>query len=257
MIEQVKQHIDEEKRFEQSKESSSVFSGKFESETTRELYNESAKIISDIIKEKLDDKTEKNKFVDFGSYKGELLKEVLNLLPGYNFHTIGIDVEKNLEGNEVVKEKIVANMTKKIPLDDHSVDIGMMRYVLTWNNLEEQQNILKEIARIVKKFVVIQHGGADNDNTDMWRKKMDDFLSGEKIPRVKRKDYFFSSREEIEKLMIENNIKFERVMERRVDKVSNVFIERFSLNENEAEISRGIFGDKDYVIQTTWLILSQ
>lgn len=68
---------------------------------------------------------------------------------------------------------------------------------------------------------------------------------------------FFSSGEDVERWMINNGINFERLMERKVEKVSNVFIERIALNESEAQIARDLLGDKDYIIQTTWLIFGQ
>ena len=182
------------------------------------------------------------------------MEKVLPLLPDYDFHTIAIDVEQVLKENKVAKEKIVADLTKKIPIEDDGADIGMMRYVLAWNSPENQQAILKEISRIVKDFTVLQHAGADNSDPSAWREKMDELLGGA-VPKIKRSGHFFSSREEIEKAMVANGINFERLLERRVEKVSNVFIERMKLDESEAKTAQNLLGDKDYIIQTTWLIL--
>jgi len=108
-------------------------------------------------------------------------------------------------------------------------------------------------------FSVIEyiHGEsrADNKNSDEWRLRLDDLLDGEEVPKAKRIGHYFSSREEIEKWMKENNINFERLSERKVDYVSNVFIERLELDEDDATKTKNILDDKDYIIQTTWVIL--
>jgi hypothetical protein len=54
--------------------------------------------------------------------------------------------------------------------------------------------------------------------------------------------------------MTEENINFERIAERKVNEVSNVFIERWALNEVDSEKTNKILADKNYIIQTTWLI---
>lgn len=171
------------------------------------------------------------------------------------FYTIAIDVESVLKDNDVAREKITDDLVK-IPLEDNGVDIGMARYVLAWNDSDKQQAILKEISRIIKNFAIIQHAGADNENPDDWRENMNKFLGGT-TSKIKISGRFFSSGEEVERWMINNGINFERLMERKIEKVSNVFIEKMALNESEAQIAQDLLGDKDYIIQTTWLIFGQ
>lgn len=182
------------------------------------------------------------------------MKNVLNLLNNYNFHTLGIDTELALKENYVAQEKIPANLTK-LPLKDKSVDLAMMRYVLQWNSQESQQKILQEIARVIKGFAIIQHVGADNTYTELWRHNFNDVLDGQEVPKLERHGHFVSSRAEIESWMKEQKINFQRLSERKVDKISDVLIERYALNEDEASTTREVLADKDYIIQTTWLIL--
>ncbi len=79
-------------------------------------------------------------------------------------------------------------------------------------------------------------------------------LDGKEIPKLKRIDHYFSSRNEIEKWMQENKINFERLMERKIENLEDVFIERYNLNDGESLKTKEILGDKNYIIQTTWLI---
>lgn len=246
-----------ELEMEQGERASEIFGGKAESETVEKLYGESAKFFSDIIREKLNGKTVKTyTLADVGGFKGEFLENILKNLSEYNFDTIGVDLEKNLKENNIVKKKIAADLSK-LPISGKSIDIAIARYILVWNNEEKQKEILKEISRIVGNFAIVQHAGADSENSDKWRMKLDDLLDGEEVPKAKRTGHYFSSREEIEKWMEENNIRFERISERKVDNLSNVFIERLALSEEDAKKTREILTGKDYIIQTTWLIYSQ
>lgn len=222
--------IDEENRLFQGNNTVEVFGGKSRLESIKRIYGESAEYFADIIKERLPKKDASYSFADFGTHGGDLLKNVLELLDEYDLHTIGIDVEKNMQGNESAQEKIPADLTN-IPLEDKSVDFGMSRYVLAWNSPERQQKILKEISRIIKDFAIIQHAGSDNENSVQWRQRFDDVFDGEEVPKLERHGYFYSSREEIESWMKENNINFQRLSERRIENVADAFIERFALSE--------------------------
>lgn len=135
-----------------------------------------------------------------------------------------------------------------------SKDVVIVRYVLQWNYPEKQKEILNELSRVSKEFAVVEHIGADIEDTDNWREKQDELVSGEKIPKLKRGEHFFSSRTEIESWMTEKGISFERIRERTIPEASNAYIERFGLDEADAQIARGILGDKNYFIQTDWLI---
>ncbi len=247
--------VNEENRLFQGIATSKVFEGRSEkgSLTIKHLYAESAAYFAEIIKNNLPENSTPYTFADFGSAKGELLKNVLNLLKSYHFHTLGIDTELALKENDVAQEKISANLTQ-LPLEDKSIDLAMMRYVLQWNNQKNQQNILQEIARVIKGFAIVQHVGADNINTDLWRHNFNDVLAGQEVPKLERHGHFVSSREEIETWMKAQNINFQRLSERKVDRISDVLIERYALNEDEADTTRKILADKDYIIQTTWLI---
>ncbi len=242
----------------QGEKASEVFGGKAMSQTTEKIYSESAQYFSKIIRKKLGKKTDKiYTLADMGSFKGELLKDILANLPEYNFKTIGVDLlEKNLKENKITENKIVADLSR-LPISDKNIDVAIVRYVLQWNNKEKQKKILKEISRTIKGFAIIQHAGADNENSDAWRGNIDNLLDGKEVKKIKRMGHYFSSREEIEEWMKESSIKFERLSERKVSSVSNVFIERWGLNEEEARKTREILGDKDYITQTTWLVSPQ
>jgi ubiquinone/menaquinone biosynthesis C-methylase UbiE len=248
------ENLNEENLKNQGEKASEVFKGESNSLTIKQLYEESAEYFADIIKSKLSDKNKTYKLADLGSFKGELLGNILGKLHDYKFNTIAVDInEEALKENSFAQKKIIATLDKTT-LKNKSVDIAICRYVLQWNNQQKQQEILKEISRITKGFAIIQHVGADNENSDKWRERIDDLLDGEEIPKLKRIGHHFSSRDEIENWMQENKINFERLTERKVENVSNVFIERYNLNDEESLKTKEILGDKNYIIQTTWLI---
>lgn len=243
----------EEARLAQGARASEIFGGNIEVEPVKKIFGESAQMFADIIKERLGMEGGNYRLADFGSHKGELLENVCAALPEFNFHTIGIDLGNNLKENRAAQEKISADLGS-IPMEDGSVDVGFARYVLHWNSPEKQKQILKEIARIVKDFAIIQHVGADCENSSEWRSRVDDLMDGQEIPKLERHGHFFSSSQEIEKILVENRIPFEKISEVRVDNLSETLSQRFSLDETEKQLAKAMLKGNDYIMQTTWII---
>jgi len=247
--------IFQQKKFtaEQGENSSKIFSAEInKTETTKEIYGQSAEYFADIIRQKLSPDKEYN-LADLGCFSGELLKNVLKFLPEYKFHTYGVDRVQNLKNNSSAQEKIIADL-EHIPLADKSIDVALGRYILVWNDAEKQKNILKEIARIIRGFAIVQSAGSDTDEPDAWRDKIDNLFSGKDITKLQRIGHYFSSRDEIEKWMKKENIRFKRIQDRKVDDFSNVFCEKYNLNNEECIKTKEILKDKDFAIQNSWII---
>lgn len=234
---------------------SKVFSGESELKPSREAYNETPVIFSEEIKKRLLPNKE-YVLADIGSFKGELINKILELLPEYKFNTVAVDINEEALKQNNLKTKLVAN-ADDLPFGDKSIDVEVVRFLLQWNSWEKQREIIKEIARTVKEFALIQHGGADSEDPDNWRFKMDQLLSGDTILKLKRGEHFFSSREEIEIIMKEEGIKFERTQEKIIDDIATIYSERYGLNKDEDKKTRDILGDKNFFIQTNWIIYSK
>jgi ubiquinone/menaquinone biosynthesis C-methylase UbiE len=247
---------DEEIRLAQGARASEIFRGEVMVEPVKKIFGESAQMFSALIKERLGTEGGRYVLADFGSHEGELLENICKSLSEFDFHTIGIDLENNLKENKAAQEKVSADLGN-IPMKDKSVDVGFARYVLHWNDIKKQENILKEIARIVKDFAIIQHVGADCKNSSDWRSRVDDLLDGQEIPKLERHGHFFSSSQEIEKMLTKNNIPFERVSEIRVNDLSETLSQRFSLDKAEKQLAKEMLKGKDYIMQTTWIIKSK
>lgn len=242
-------------KIKQGEKSSQVFGGQGHYLASKTLYTESANYFSEIIKERLSP-TKKYVLIDLGSFKGELLSNILKIIPQYNFYTIGVDKDSlSLKENKIVKEKIIGDLSN-IPIKDKSADLVIGRYILVWNKETKQKEILNEISRITKVFAIIQHAGADSLCAKEWRKAFDLLFNGENISKLKRENYYFSSRDEIELWMQKSNIKFVRLIERRVNDVIDTLAERFNLNKEEHDKAKHLIKDKNYIIQTTWIIES-
>lgn len=231
-----------------------VFSGVIEKIPLKLLYSESAKFFAELIKDNLSPRTEPYKLLDVGSFKGELLKNIIAELDNhYKLNTTGIDInEKALGENNILDNKVVADLAA-MPFEDDSFDLSEARYVLVWNSPERQRDILREINRVSNELAIIQHAGADDLNTTVWQEKMHSLLHGG-VEKLLRPESYFSSADEIEGWMKDLGIKFKRVQHRRVDKVSQVFIERYKLDKEGTNKTLQILGDKDYIFQTTWII---
>lgn len=244
----------EEHTMEMGENTSKVFAGEGAPLAMKEMYAESAPFFAKLIKNNLPEREEPYSLLDIGTSRGEFLKEIITRLPEYHFNTFGTDInDKALQENKTVENKIISNLTN-LPFGDNSMDVGTMRYVLSWNTPEQQAQILREVNRVMKRFTIVQHGGAPSKNADVWRNRMADFLDGNEIPKVKRTGYYFASVDEIEGWMKESGINLEKVNERLVQNVSDIFIERHKLSEEEGRKAKEIFGEEDYIVQATWLL---
>ncbi len=235
-----------------------VFRGEGRFLANKELYAESAENFANVIKEKLPVREEPYVLADLGGHKGELLGNILEKLPEYDFKTIAVDLNEDaLAQNVTAVEKVVASLDK-LPLSDKSVDVVMARYVLPWNSQEVQKNILKEIIRVAKQFAIIEHAGAPSDDAEAWRQNLNKLFNNEKVTELNgRHTQFFSSRGEIEDWMTEAGVHFERITERKVDNLSDVFIEKWGMGSAKINAVKNILGDKDYIMQTRWVIYPQ
>lgn len=231
---------------------SKVFSGEYSSETTRELYAETADFFASQIRNRL-----KNdrlySILDIGAFQGELLSDLISKLSEYNFETTALDINTDALEENTSDHKLIAE-AGNIPATDRSFDISIMRYVLQWNSPENQRQILNEVARTIKDFGIIEHAGADIHETNEWREKMSSLLSGHEIPVLRRNECFYASRDEIEQWMNESGIRFERIRDRIIKNGSNAFIERYGLDEQKSEKVRNILGNKDFFRQTDWIV---
>ena len=238
-------------------DTSHVFSGDAKSESVRKIYGESAGLFADLIRQYLPPTSDEYTLADLGSFKGELLKKVVsNLDPGYKIKTIGIDINEEAMQDNPADERIVSSVDA-LPLADKSVDISIMRYVLQWNTLEKQAEILKELNRVTRKVGIVQHCCPDDQNADEWRRHSDDVYDGEEISKMKRAAYYFSSPSEVEAMMVESGIKFKKISEITAPDFSQIFIERYALSEEEAVLLRKILGEFDYENVVTWVILPE
>ncbi len=196
----------------------------------------------------------KYSLLDVGTSRGELLNELLVCLADYQFNTIGVDLDPVvLEENKIAGKKIIASATS-LPFKDKSIDVLIARYIIQWNSPEEQKKILTEIRRVVNNFALIEHAGASDKNPDKWREMSNHLFSGVEIPKLKRVGHYFYSQSELENIMKELGVNFERINERRVDNYSDVFAVRYNLSKEEIQLTKEILGDYDYFIQTDWII---
>lgn len=246
----------ETKTLDMGLEASRIFSGHDNTKSNTILYNQTAEDFVRIIASKLPPRVQPYTLADFGSFKGELLGNLVELLKNqrYDLNTIAIDGNTQAMAENKADFKIISDLAS-VPLADKSVDFSINRYTLAWNSLENQGNILEEMARTCREFAIVQHAGADNYNSDAWRARMNDYLSGRDISKVKREGHYFSSRDEVEKTLQERKIRFIRLEDIKVDAVSDVFIKRYNLTPEEAKKTIEILQDKDYVMKTTWLIM--
>jgi ubiquinone/menaquinone biosynthesis C-methylase UbiE len=226
-----------------------IFHGQASSRASQMFYSESAPLFAKIIKENLEPGT--YSLVDLGGHKGEFLSELSKSLPEYNFESIIVDKMDGLDQN-VSAQKIVGDIINA-PLLDKSADIVILRYVLPWDSFENQKLILNEVKRLCKKLCIIQHQGADSADPIPMQQAALKLFAGNP-PRLKRENGFFTESKQVEKWMDELHMPYKKVQERKVETLSEIFLEKFELNEQAASIVKNVLSGCDYIMQTTWVL---
>jgi len=244
----------EERILDMGRDTSVVFAGKAKSPANIEMYGQTADLFASEIRKKLLARQEAYSLLDVGSFQGELLSELLKKLPGYNMEATAVDANTvALRSNRAAKKVVVAT-AESLPFADKSFDIAIMRYVLQWNTEDVQKRILSELMRVVKGFILIEHVGCDPEEAKVWRDRLDVLFTGKDVPKLKRTNYLFSSRDEVEQWMKELNAHFERVRDRSLNDGADTYIERYALTTEEAQKTRELFGDRNYFQQTDWVV---
>jgi hypothetical protein len=228
----------------------SVFHGESKTEASSLIYKESAPFLSGIISKNL--LIGNYKLADLGSHKGEFLQDLVRLLPYYNFDTLAVDINQNdLELNPANK-KLLSDLSA-LDIPNKSIDVTIARYALAWNLIEAQRQILAEIKRTTTKIAIIQHQGSKNEYPNKLQNASENLFGGV-VPVLKRDVFCFSTSEQIEIFMKELGINFERLQDREVKGLSDIFVEKYSLSEEDALKVKSILSESDYVRQTTWIL---
>lgn len=237
---------------EQGEYSEVMFSGEITSDAAELIYSQSVQLFSEAILASLPQG--EYSIADLGSSKGEFFTKLLDSenLKGYKFHTIAIDVNEDDIKQNNAESNIVSDL-QSLSLADKSVDIILSRYALAWNNLEGQRKILEEIKRVTKGIAIIQHQGANSEHPEGLQDASLQLFSGI-IPALKRDEFYFSTAEQLEVMMKELGINFERIQNRDVDGLSSIFIDKYDLSEEDAQTTVDCLRGSDYVTQTTWIL---
>jgi hypothetical protein len=233
----------------QGEKASDAFHGKSENNAMKLVYSESADLFSQEIKKYF--KPGNYNLVDLGGHRGEFLNDILLKLPEYTFDSTVVDINDGID-KDVNAKKLQIDI-RNTPFTDKSIDITIVRYVLAWNSLLNQKEILKEIARITKGIAIIQHQGSMNEDPLRLQNALHTVFNGD-IPKLKRDNCLFTESILVETRMNELGIEYEKIQNRMVKGLSDIFIERFSLSEHEAQKTKDILHDCDYIIQTTWVL---
>ncbi len=236
---------------------SDIFAGKTAtSKVIDELFNQTPILFSTALREEvggLDVKGKPFSLLDIGSYKGELLERILSRLPEMQFETTATDENEQALSLNKIAYHTIQSPASMLPFGDKSFDFAIMRYVLHWNNLEEQLRILSEAVRVTKNCVLIQHLGAPDSDGASWEESFQELVGGA-IQKLYRPTACFSSAKTIENHLETLSVEFSRIQYRKIESPSQGFKERFDLNDDEFDRVKQILGHNDYIFQTTWKI---
>lgn len=241
---------------EQGKGASRVFEGERGIPVIERIYGESAKFFADEIRKFLPPRPEAYTMsvLDVGSYRGEFLKDLISEFGNdYKFDITAIDAnEAALKDNTAAGMKVVGNVAE-LPFRDNAFDVTVMRYVLPWNDKDEQKQILSEVNRVSDKYAIIQHSGAVRENSADWQREFHKIFSGD-IQKLKREKVYFSSPTEIESWMSEQEINYRVLQDRIVPDISDLFIAKYELSTDDVARVKEILVGSDYIEQTSWVL---
>jgi len=233
----------------QGKNASPLFKGMSQSREATLFYGESVDLFAQIVKKNFVPGT--YTLADLGGNKGEFLSKVTEKLPEYSFKSYVVDVNLGIEIG-LNAEKIDGNILEN-KFEDKSIDIVFLRYALSWNPFDKQKDVLKEVSRICKGVTIIQHQGYNDVQISEQDKVFSKIFDG-RIPEIARNDYFPTNLSQVEKWMSELGLRFSRVQNRKVENISNLFIEKYRLNEKDAQLIKDILSGCDYLMQTCWVL---
>lgn len=235
---------------EQGIRAAETFRGDMENGPIKELYGESAPLFASLIKERL--VPGHYSLGDLGSHRGDFLQEIVSNLPEYDFETTAFDSSRSSLMENSASYKVQADLAS-LPSADKTLDVVIARYALAWNKREDQSKILSEIKRVTKNTAIIQHQGAGEEDTEVFRAATGRAFDG-RIPALRRDNYYLSTRTEMEQWMGELDIRFDLVQNRKISHLSETFIQKYNLSEAEAADLKDMLGNSDYVQQMTWVL---
>ena len=235
----------------QGDKASEVFSGNGRGNAVKLFYAESADLFAYVIKENI--KPGNYTLADLGGHKGEFLSQIINKLPDYSFDSVVVDVTEDNVGSQTQFRKIQRDI-RNTGFLDKSIDFVIMRYVLAWNAFVDQKSILEEISRICRCICIIQHQGADSLDPKPLQTAAEKIFNGEVISKLKRDNGFFTESRIIEKWMGEIGINYTKIQERRIETLSELFIEKFDLSDEESQKVRNALASCDYMMQSCYVL---
>ncbi len=236
---------------EQGDNAPKMFHGEAVSNAAYSMYAESAPLFADVVRKYIQPGISYS-LADLGSHKGAFLRDLLNILPEYEFHSIAVDVNEDDLLDNSADIKIKSDLGH-IDIPEKSIDVVVCRYVLAWNNLESQHQIIAEMKRIGRTIGIIQHQGAESQDPDPLQSASKKLFGGA-IPQLQRSEFFFSTPNQIEDFFKEQGIEFECIQNRKVLGLSELLIEKYKLSDTDAQQVSEILKDADYVNQTTWIL---
>ena len=237
---------------EQGINQEAVFKGEGKSNAIYLAYGESVVLFSRAVRSNLKSNGKEYVLADLGSAKGSFLKKLLDVLPEYVFKTIAIDVNIDDIKHNTAEQKIISDLSI-IDMPDKSIDVTIMRYALAWNTLDKQHKILSEIKRITRDIAIIQHQGSDENYPKKLQNAAEILFSGV-VPQLERINFFFSTSKQVEQIMSNLGINFERIQNRKIEGLSDIFIEKYKLQKDEADKVYKILKDTNSIVQSAWIL---
>ena len=194
--------------------------------------------------------------VDFGGAEGHVLQEITQTLESEGIKVFPIDIDR--EKGAIKKKKgnfagLPANLNY-VPIIENSIDAGILRFVLQYNNKEDEKKILEEAYRTLKpggRLIIMQDGAFKKEPGNAYNEffaQASASQGGKTIEEIKKGRLFLSG-EEMESMA--EKIGFKVVEARELDEVESylspaAYKSRFgSMSDEQYENLEKVFTEEE------------
>jgi ubiquinone/menaquinone biosynthesis C-methylase UbiE len=212
------------------------------------------KNFSDLIVDHFFDSEQALSLVDFGGAEGHVIKIINEQLNNQGYKSVTpVDLDINLGSLRRRDSELPAVQSdlSSLPLKADSVDAGILRFVLPYNTLVDQELILQNLYRVLKpggRLIILQDGaysGSEGENYNEFYAQASAAQSGQSVEEVKKSRYF-SSGEELKGMATKAGLQVAEIKE-LTDVISylspQAYVSRFKMDDSQQKNLQQVFRD--------------
>lgn len=216
-----------------------------QSEITRAIYEKYNPVIADAISRRFPEQSTLS-CLELGGGAGALVKEVKKLLPGKNLVFTNVDRSEELLKADAYSEHKILQAIEDI--DPHVIgkfDVILVRYVLNYNNPDNQKRIIGKIKELLKPsgiFILHHVGAGDSKHKSLLNKLFSTDVVSKKL--LRSQPYWTTWQEQLNCLH-EASLTTTVLTQYNIP-IGSLYKERYELTNTEEEKLHTFLGKYDF-----------